>query len=76
MYPLPVEQVMWVRRNELERDYEEVRLQRAARIANPGPLQRALIAIADLLMRAGQHIREQQFVLPQSHHDRAAKIAA
>jgi hypothetical protein len=76
MFPLPVEEVMWVRQEELVRDFEQVRLERAARISNPGLLERFLLSMGQFLIETGQHIRAQHTVLPQSYVDSAVKFAS
>ena len=73
---LPVEEVLWMKRAELMREFESIRLVRAARISNPGLVERAWVRVGDLLIRAGLAIRERVTLPRQSYLDSAARYAA
>ncbi|MFN2119177.1 MAG: hypothetical protein ACK2T0_02145 [Anaerolineales bacterium] len=73
---MPVEELVWMKRGELMRDFEQLRLERVARISNPGLLERAMLYVAHLLVNAGQQLREQYTVPRQAQLDAAARYAA
>ncbi len=72
---IPTEEVLWLKREELMREFEEMRLIKAARISNPGLLERLSIWVGDLLIKAGQRARERVTLPRQSYLDSAAKLA-
>ncbi len=72
---IPTEEVLWLKREELMREFEEMRLIKAARISNPGLLERLSIWVGDLLIKAGQRARERVMLPRQSYLDSAAKLA-
>ncbi len=72
---IPTEEVLWMKREELMREFEEMRLIKAARISNPGLLERLSIWMGDLLIKAGQRARERVMLPRQSYLDSAAKLA-
>jgi len=73
---MPVEELVWMKRGELMKEFEQLRLERAARISNPGLLERAMLSIARLLVNAGQQLREQYTIPRQGQLDAAARYAA
>ena len=73
---MPVEELVWMKRGELMREFEELRLERVARISNPGLLERALLSVARLLVSAGEQLHEQYTIPRQAQLDAAARYAA
>ena len=73
---MPVEELVWMKRGELMREFEQLRLERVARISNPGLLERAMLSVARLLVNAGQQLREQYTIPGQAQLDAAARYAA
>jgi hypothetical protein len=73
---LPVEEVLWMKREELMREFESIRLVRAARIANPGFTERAWVRVGEFLIRAGLRLRDRVMRPRQSYLDSAARYAA
>jgi hypothetical protein len=73
---MPVEELVWMKRGELMHEFEQIRLQRVARISNPGLMERALLSVARILIDAGQQLREQYMIPRQTYLDAAAKYAA
>jgi hypothetical protein len=73
---MPVEELVWMKRGELMREFEQLRLERAARLSNPGLLERAMLALARLMVSAGQQLRAQYTIPRQAQLDAAARFAA
>jgi hypothetical protein len=73
---VPVEEMLWMKREELQREFKQIRLQRAARISNPGLLERLSLHIAHVLMNAGQRLHDQYTIPRQSYLDAATNMAA
>jgi hypothetical protein len=73
---MAVEELVWMRRGELMHEFEQIRCQRVARISNPGLLERALLAVARLLINVGQQLHEQYTIPRQAHLDAAVRHAA
>jgi hypothetical protein len=73
---VPVEEMIWLKREELVREFQEIRLERAARISNPGLLERLWLRIGQLLIQKGEQLREQYTMPRQTYLDSAAKFAA
>jgi hypothetical protein len=73
---MPVEELVWMKRGELVKEFEQIRLERIARISNPGLLERALLSLARLLVNTGQQLREQYTIPRQAQLDVAARYAA
>jgi hypothetical protein len=68
---LPAEEILDLKRDELMREFQEIRLLGAARQANPGFAERARVWIARLF-RAQQRIPAPR----QSYIDSAIRLAA
>lgn len=73
---VPVEELMWLKRESLMREFEQIRLVRAARISNPGLIERAWLYLGRVLIQAGQRLREQYTSPRQTYLDSAARFAA
>lgn len=73
---VPVEEMIWLKREELMREFEQTRLVRAARITNPGLVERAWLYIGRMLIRAGQRLNEQYTLPRQTYLDSSARFAA
>ena len=73
---LPVEEVLWMKREELMREFQDIRLVRAARIANPSLTTRAWVRVGELLIRAGLAMRERFRRPRQTYLDSAIRFAA
>ena len=73
---VPVEEMIWLKREELLREFEQIRLVRAARISNPGLVERAILYLARILSRAGERLGEQYTMPRQTHLDCSARYAA
>lgn len=72
---VPVEEMIWLKREELVREFEQIRLVRAARISNPGLIERAWLYLGQILMKAGQKLNEQYTLPRQTYLDSAARFA-
>jgi len=75
-HSVPVEELVWLKREELMREFEQIRLVRAARISNPGLVERAVLYLGRILTRAGARINEQYTIPRQTYLDSAARFAA
>ena len=73
---VPVEELMWLKRESLMREFEQIRLVRAARISNPGLIERAWLYLGRVLIQAGQRLSEQYTMPRQTYLDSAARFAA
>ncbi len=73
---MPLEEMIWLKREELMREFEQIRLVRAARISNPGLFERAWVWLGELLIRAGQRARDRVSLPRQTYLDSAARFAA
>ncbi len=73
---VPVEEVLWMKREELMREFEEIRLVRAARQANPGLVERAWLWLGQFLVRAGEKTQARVMAPRQTYLDSAARFAA
>jgi hypothetical protein len=58
-YPLPVEEMIWLKRDELLSEFGLIRLQREARLSNPGLIERAYIRLGNLLVKAGKRLQDE-----------------
>ncbi len=72
---LPADEVLNLKREELMRDFEEIRLQNAARQANPGFAERVWLQIARLF-HAGERAQRRALATRQSYIDSAIRLAA
>ena len=75
-HTVPTEELIWLKREDLTREFEQIRLVRAARISNPGLLERAWLHVGRMLIKAGQRLNEQYTVPRQTYLDSTAKLAA
>jgi hypothetical protein len=73
---VPVEEMIWLKREDLMRDFEQMRLVRAARISNPGLLERAWLLLAQAMLKFGQRLQEQYTMPRQTYVDCSARLAA
>ncbi len=73
---IPVEEVLTLKREELMREFEDMRLIKAARLSNPGLFERICIWVGDLLIKAGQKARDRATLPRQSYLDTASRLAA
>ncbi len=73
---IPVEEMLWLKREELMREFEQIRLVRAARISNPGLTERVWIGIGEFLIRLGERARARVTLPRQTYLDSAARFAA
>lgn len=73
---IPVEEVLWLKREELMREFEQERLIKAARISNPGLFERLAIWVGNLLVSIGQSTRDRVTVPRQTYLDSAARFTA
>jgi hypothetical protein len=73
---VPVEEMMWLKRESLMREFEQIRMVRAARISNPGLIERAWLYLGRVLVQAGQRISEQYVMPRQTYLDSTARFAA
>lgn len=73
---MPVEEMIWQKREDLMRDFEQMRLVRSARIANPGLFERAWLLLAKAMVKFGQQLQEQYTMPRQTYVDCSAKLAA
>jgi len=75
-HAVPVEETLWLKREELMREFEQIRLVKAARISNPGLIERVWLYVASMLVRAGEKLNEQYTVPRQTYVDSGARLAA
>ena len=73
---LPVEEMIWLKQEELMREFEEIRLVRAARISNPGLIERLWLYVGRALINAGQRLHEQYTMPRQTYLDSTARFVA
>jgi hypothetical protein len=73
---MPVEELVRIKRGELMRDFEQIRLEQVARISSPGLVERLMLAAARLMVVAGEHLQEQYTIPRQAQVDAAARYAA
>ncbi len=73
---IPVEEVIWLKREELMREMQQIRLVRAARISNPGWVERLWIWVGESLIKLGQTARDRVTLPRQTYLDSAARFAA
>ncbi len=73
---IPTEEVLWLKRDELMREFEDIRLIKAARLSNPGLFERLTVWLGDLLIKAGQKARDRVLLPRQSYLDSTARYAA
>ncbi len=72
---LPPEKIVNMKREELMREFEEIRLEGAARQGNPGLAVRLRMWVAKLF-GAGERARQRALAPRQSHIDSAIRLAA
>ncbi len=72
---LPAEEILYLKHDELMREFREIRLQGAARQANPGFAERARAWIAALL-HSSARVQRRAAAPRQSYIDYALKMAA
>ncbi len=72
---LPAEEILNLKKDELMREFAEIRLVGAARQANPGLAERARVWIARLF-GAGERARQRDLATRQSYIDSAIRLAA
>ncbi len=72
---LPAEEILYLKHDELMREFREIRLQGAARQANPGFAERAQAWIAALL-HSRERVQQRAMAPRQSSIDYALKLAA
>jgi hypothetical protein len=75
-HTLPVEEMICLKREELVREFEQIRLVRVARISNPGLFERVWLYVARVLTQAGQRLNEQYTVPRQTYLDSVSRFAA
>ncbi len=68
---MPAEEILYLKREELMRDFQEIRLVAAARQSNPGLAERLRLWIAGLV-----GTRERLTAPRQTHIDSAIRLAA
>ncbi len=73
---IPVDEVLYLKRDELMREFESMRLIKAARISNPGLTERFWVWVGDLLVTAGKRVRERVTLPRQTYLDTAARLSA
>ncbi len=73
---IPMEEVLYLKREELMREFQSMRLIRAARISNPGWMEHIWVWVGDLLVKAGQRARDRVLLPRQSYLDSAVRMAA
>ncbi len=73
---IPMDEVLYLKREELMREFRTMRLIRAARLTNPGWVERVWIWVGDLLVRAGERARERVALPRQTYLDSAIRLAA
>ncbi len=73
---IPMDEVLYLKREELMREFQSIRLVRAARISNPGWTERLWVWVGDLLVKAGEHARERVCLPRQTYLDSAVRLAA
>lgn len=72
---VPVEEMIWLKREELMRELEQTRLVRAARISNPGLFERAWLLLAQTMLSLGKRLQEQYTMPRQTYVDCSARLA-
>ncbi len=72
---LPGDEVLNLKREELMREFEEIRLLGAARQANPGFAERVWLQIARLF-KVGERAQRRALAPRQSYIDSAIRLAA
>jgi hypothetical protein len=72
---LPAEEILFLKHDELMREFREIRLIGAAREANPGFAERARAWVAALL-RSSARVQQRSMAPRQSSIDYALKLAA
>ncbi len=72
---IPAEETLWLKRDELMREFQEIRLVKAARQSNPGWTERLWLWIGSVLMRAGERAHEQVMAPRQSYIDSTVRLA-
>jgi hypothetical protein len=72
---LPAEEILFLKHDELMREFREIRLLNAAREANPGFAERARAWIA-ALFHSGARLQQRRVASHQSYIDYALKLAA
>jgi len=75
-FPLPVEELIWLKRQELTREFESIRLLREARLSNPGLIERIYIQLGSLLVKSGKHLQDQYTTSRQAYLITNSKLAA
>lgn len=75
-YQLPIEELIWLKRQELDREFESIRLLREASLANPGLIQRAYIQLSKYLVKAGQNLHDRHTSSRQTYAITTSKFAA
>jgi len=76
LYSLPVEELIWLKREELTHEFESIRLLREASLSNPGLIERAYIQLGKFLVKTGQHLNDQYTSSRQTYLITSSKIAA
>lgn len=73
---VPIEEMIWLKREELMREFQQMRLVRAARISNPGLFERLGLRVAQFLLRLGRDLNERYTLSPQTYLDCTARLAS
>jgi hypothetical protein len=73
---IPVDEVLYLKRDELMREFQSMRLVKAARLSNPGWTERVWLWVGELLVRAGERARDRVTLPRQTYLDSAARLAA
>ena len=76
LYSWHTEVMVRLEREDLRREIESIRLVRDAGLSNPGWLERAFIAIGNVLVQWGQHLRENYTAPNQAYQTTSSKLAA
>jgi len=71
---LPADGMIWLKQQELVRELEQIRLVRAARISNPGLIERLWLYIGRALINAGHRLHQQYTMPRQTFLDSTARF--